>query len=343
MQFCGKCGAQLDEQTGLCPNCSQKEQIQPEAVTPVVQQFVAEKPAPKKAKKASVLTTVISVIGAICLALTLISALVVYTVQSVAKGNSGRDLLEGVDMVEVLSDAGIYTRKDAKKFANYINDEFDTDVTVEDIDDLMSRISLEELVDDKVTNFVADFDKGGAEIVLTRRDIVKFLEDNKKTIDRKLDVDMQDEDMERVADWIMESSKEDAEIVLLDAYQLKQENSGVYYGVKLLLSESLLWILIVFSLLAVCLLLFNNLKQGSGVVGGVYVVFGALSFVPAAVVLWLDVIWEMLAGSFAYGALIGNILVPGLVPGAALLCVGIALLVARKIIRNQRKGKVAAV
>ena len=353
MRFCGMCGARLDEQTGLCPNCNQETGMQqpeaevevPAVTEPVATEVVEETPVEEKTpkKKSKAMVTLVSVLGAICLVIAMFSALTIYVVQSTVRGESQREVLQDVDLVDMLTSTGIYTKNNAEKFANYVNKEFGTDVTHSDITDLLSRVSMEKVVADKLTKFARDFGEGETEITLTRSEIERLLNSNKKVIDRKLDMNMDEEDAAKIADWILESKEEDAELVIMDSRQLKNDSSNIYYGLKLILSQALLWVMVAVSVLVICLLMINSLNQGSAVVGVVSVVFGALWFVPAALTAWLSVIWEMLTGGLAIGTLVGNILAAGLIPGAGLLVLGVVLLVARKVIGNLRKRKVAAV
>lgn len=362
--FCGMCGAKVDPQTGLCPNCD-REALEAAVVTaPVAEQEVVaqtmedlvvepvtasaaqqKQPVKKvaKAKKTNGgLTTVISVLGAICLLITLLASLVIYDVRAVIAEDAAQDILDNIALSDFLSANKDLAGGDAQKFINHMDKEYGVKITEKDVNEFLDQPAIKNYVAGEIKLFLNDYLEGDAELVISRSEVSELLQKNRRLLNKTFDADLSEEDLEKLANWVMESEDGTATITVLTSQTIKDSYPGVYYVSTIGLSQVVMWVFVALSLLIVFLLMRNSLTQGMLVTGILFTVVGGLNFCVAVVVTSVYSLWEMLAGSSVAGILIGNVLSAGLIPGGCLLAVGILLLIGRGVIVKARRKKMAA-
>lgn len=334
--FCGMCGAQIDPQTGLCPNCDQKavETVFEELEMPVL----AEPEKPIKNEKANIgPSKLISVLGAICLFLTVFCALAVCCIRGALAEETAKKLLDNITLTDAMSVAGILPDADNRKFINFMEKEFDVKITEKEINKFVDDSTIKDFLAEELGAFFDGYFAGKAEIVITRAKVMGLLQDNRRLVNKTFDTNLSDSDLEKMTNWIMESEEETAQKTLLTSDTIKESYPGVYFVSTVALSYVTMWVFVALSLLAIFLMLRNSLTQGMLVSGVVLTTIGGLGFVAAAGAAWFPGLWAMLVGGSAVGVLIGNILTAVLLPGAVLLAVGVLSLVGRGMILKSRK------
>lgn len=337
--FCGMCGAQIDPQTGLCPNCDQKKTVETVFEEPVTEMPVlAEPEKPIKNKKAITgPSKLVSVLGAVCLFITVLCALTICIVRGVLTEEATRNLLNNITLTDAMSAAGLQSNADNQKLIRFMEKEFDVKITEKEINQFVDDSTIKDFIAEKLGAFFTGYFEGKSEIVITRADVVKLLNDNRRLINKEFDTNLSESDLDKLANWVIGSEEEAAAMTLLTSDAVKESYPGVYVVTTVALSYVTMWVLVAFSLAVIALLLWNSPTQSMLVSGIVFTALGGLSFAAAAIAAWFHGLWATVVGGSVVGILIGNVLTAGLIPGGILLVLGVLSLVGRGLILKSRK------
>ncbi len=363
--FCGNCGGSVDPQTGNCPNCGnggfqpvennyygenggyqqadntyygensgfqqadnayygENSGFQPMNTAPAVVQ--------KPAKKASVGTTIVTVLLAFVLVITSLVWTTIFQIRGTIDEDNIEDLLDQVQVSDLLNEIDLISSSERRDFYNYLDQTYGIQVSDRKIDDFIERTSIKEFLSEKISDCCDDvFEDEVLDVTFSRKDVRDLLIDNRDVIYDEFGVYLDDYQLIDIAGQIMVEERVVATIDLQE-----QLPDGLYDLVYVGLSYTTMLIFLVISLLVVFLMLKNDLSQGLCTAGTVFLVLGGLACLVALLASWLTPQWADLWGSELIGKLLGSILLEGVWINLIMAIIGAGMLSAKKIFVKKR-------
>ncbi|MBR6549197.1 MAG: hypothetical protein IKT68_06605 [Clostridia bacterium] len=358
--FCGNCGGSIDPQTGICPNCGnggfqqtanayygenggyqpvennyyeeigggqqadntyyvENNGFQPMNTAPAV----AQKPA----KKASVGTTIVTVLLALVLVITSLVWTTIFQIRGAMNEDNIEDSLNQVQVSDLLNEMDLISSRERREFYTYLDQNYGIQISDRKIDDFIERTTIKKFLSEKISDCCDDvFEDEVLDITFSRRDVRNLLMDNRDVIYDEFGVYLDDYQLNDIASQIMVEERVAATVDLRE-----QLPDGLYDLVYVVLSYTTMTIFLVISLLVVFLMLKNNLSQGLCTAGTVFLVLGGLACLVALFANWLTPQWADLWGGELMGKLLSSILLEGIWINLIMAIVGIGMLCAKKI------------
>ena len=341
LKFCMKCGGALDE-NGLCPACDTVVALEDTAVTNAVAVdaavAVAEDvaPAEKKApKKVTALSVIATVLLSICLFVTMLASTGILTIRNTISKNGIANLTESLDVTQLLKSTGTADNDAFGKLYDRLERDHGIELDDEKLGELIDESTVPDYVSNKVGEFSGDFFSGDAELVITKDEMVDLVWENRDLLENEIDKDFDDHkinkaDCRQIADWLFN----DDELVIISTDQLQDTAPVLYQTANIALS----WVAFGFFLLLSALVGFvmcrNSLSQAAIGGGVVFILLGTVGAFAAAVVAWIPGLWSSIAGNNLILSVVGSVLKVNAWIFAALLVLGILMLVARSVVKH---------
>lgn len=315
------------------------QEVTEEPQTPQVEE------KPKKAKKSGskAVTTIVTILLSICLFISFLSAVLIYDVRSSMKEENLLHLLSGieVDVEEILDTVDVNNEVKLDGFYNYMEDEHYADISNKKMNRFIENSAVKEYVAETLAEFFEDFYDGFGSLKFSNDMAYDLVQENKSTIEKSFNVDLDKDDMKDIAEWIY-SDKED--LVLINSTIIEEEAPAVYYGATIGFSYGALIVMLLLSALYIYLMFRNSWSQATCSIGIIFIIVGLPITLGAAMAAWIPSLWEVLVGDSLISMVIGSyVRVIGLVH-AIVLGIGVAMLVVRGIIRkimNKKQAKAA--
>ena len=358
--YCSICGAELDAATGLCPYCSdynhtaqqpyvqeqyaqqypQEQYAQQYPQGQYIQQPYVEDPQPPKeineGGESKALTVLVTVLLSISLFITSLFAITIYSFRNAVKEDKADILFNNIEISKTLKESDLIRDDALDEFYDYLSDRYYIDMSNSDLDDLLNRADIQSFASEKVSGFFEDFYSGeDAEISITKKEVIRLLEKNRRYIRTEYDVNLTDSELEKIADWIFKEK----ELVLMESENLKYDSPAFYYLLNVGFSYVLMGVFILLSLLIIFCMVRNSLSQAACGVGVILIVFGSFFSIIALLAGVLCPIWQAICNGSVVGIVLGNILASNALFSILLLLSGVAILVLRALILKWRLKK----
>ncbi len=324
---------------------------------PAEEAYVAEQisPAPVvyKKKGSGVGKVLITIMLSIILFVTTLLSVAIICVRHTTSENTILSMMEDIDYADLLN--GIYTEPnddpeadygdESWTFVDYLSDYFDQnfDTTISDkqVDSFVQESTIKEFMAETIAAYMSDIYNGTDDFEISKSEVRTLLRKNRSVINREFDVDISNESLDELADWLVD----DEVLEDISAAIIKEEVPAAYYALNIGLSYFTLVILLLMVALCLVGLCFNSLSQAGIGAGVVFTVIGGTYTVFTLIAVGLPVILKSVFGGSVIGILLGNVLVANLGIFAVLFLLGVAILVVRAIVRKvvvKRRARQAA-
>lgn len=323
--FCTVCGFEMDKETGICPNPNCSNGGTDAFVASVPQNTVESKP---KKNKPKALTTVITILLSVCLFITSLFAIVIYDVRNAVKDDNVESLLDNIQATTMLDSTKTTVDNDLERFYDYLSNDYGIEMADQQLNNFINRSTVKEFIADKVADFCDDFFEDDAELKITKREIVNFLQSNSSVIKDEFGVYLMDSEIQEIADWILNKD----ELVIISSATLKDSSSALYYILTIGFSYVTMAVFIILSALIIFFMIKNSLSQAACGIGIDYIIWGGLSGLVAMLAAWITPLWETICGDSFIGMIVGNFMAVNALMSVILLVLGVAMLVTRGLI-----------
>ena len=308
--------------------------VQPE---PIVEAPVI--PVKYAKKRSGAGKVILTIFLSLLLFITSLLSVAVICVRHTTSEGAVLSMLEDVDYTEMLN--SIYTETDfveheseALSFTDYLSDYFEENhgVTVSDkqIEAFIEDSTVMDFFAEKVSAYVSDLYNGTEEFKITMREVRALLHDNADILEEHFDVQISDESVEELADWLVDEEL----LEEISTSVVKDENSAVFYALNIGFSYLTLAILLGLVLLCLVGMGLNDLSKGAMGAGIVFVIIGGILTALTLVVAGLPVLLGSVIGESLISALILKVLFANLWIFASVLGLGVLILVVRYIVRR---------
>lgn len=325
--FCGKCGAGLDTETGLCPNCD-KEQL--DAVT--AQKVVESEP---KRRKSKALTTTITILLSTFLFFTLLFTIAIGGARNTVKEGNATKMLDNIQVTDLLDITPSATHDDLQRFYSYMDRKYGIEMTDRQFNDFINKSTVKEFMADKVSDFSEDFFEDDAELTITKRELVSLLKENSSVMEDEFEVSLTNSELREIADWIFSRD----ELVIIDTTMLKDRVPALYYISSIGFSYVTMAAFIILSVLIIFLMMKNSISQAVCAVGIEFVILGGVTGLGAMLAAWLTPLWKIICADSFMGMMFGNFMAVNVWISLILFVLGIAMLVIRGLVIKHRAKK----
>ena len=331
-KFCGKCGARLDVQTCLCPNCDrEKLMVNVEEVVPPYEMKIMEvgyDVATETAKKSKLkaVMTLITILLSICFFCTSLLAIGILGVRNAAKSKNIEKMLERISFTEIVENN--YDEDNLESFYAYINKSAGMEIGTYQINKFINNSTIKEFVADKLATFCADFFVEEGKLSINKYELIDFIKENANVLQNEFSIETFDFNIESIVDWILY----DREIVLFDSATIKDNNPAFYYALRVGLSYVSIGFWIALSLLILYFLIKNNLSQAACSVGSSFIIFGTVIGLLFVISIWLPEVWNNVFENYTLNVFVKSYMQGNQIMGAILIGSGISILVIRKIV-----------
>lgn len=330
--YCPVCGNVINAQNGLCsnPNCST---VKGKASTDSAPAENSES-KPKKSKSKSA-TTITTILLSICLFFTSLFSIIIIDVRNALDEDNVEGLLDNIKATDLLDSAGSASNNDLMRFYNSLKRKLGIEMTDDRLNNFIEKSTVKEFVAEKIADFFEDFYEDEGKLKITYREVSTLLKRNSKVINEEFGVHLYNSELEMIADWIFA----DKEILIIDSQTLKDETPVIYYGLHIGFSYITMTVFLLLSALIIFFMIKNSASQGSCGIGVNLIVLGAPLTLVAVLAAWLPNLWSNVCGGSFIGILAGNFFAVNGLIGFAVFAVGIAVLVARGLIKRRTINK----
>lgn len=349
--FCGKCGARIDQETGLCPQCESEkttciEGIVDEKCDDVTCQGVLEKelaveetnektpedvPPHHPKKRYSVITVILTVLLSVCLFFTLLCSVIIYDVRYSTKSDGIEKILENVNATDLMESVNFDFDEDAEKFYESLDKVYGIDISESQLDKFINKSTIKEFIAEELSYFCGDLLAGrNAELNISKRDVERLLQKNSTLIRDEFDVRLSNSDIEEITEWIFDS--EDSKFVIATSADIKNNSSTLYNTVTMLFSVGSLIVFLVLSAIFIALMIKNSLSQAVLGTGIDLIFLGGLLSLISMLSSWITPLWNLICGNSFFGIVLGNFITANVLLSIVLLVLGIALLIIRHFV-----------
>lgn len=352
--FCRKCGNPVSDQSSFCSKCGEMvvQRIKISEQEPV-QQMPAnagdrayEQMPGKKGSKPwpFALRCVISVLLSVVLLVTAVSSVAVLSIRRVSTEEGILEVLQPIELKDIPANVINPRASHGQTLADWLS------VLLEDYSDgnvYISASALNVMVEDstikaylaqQLAEFMDDLYAGRGDAVFTSREIDQLIRENKRLIEREMNVEFTDFFAKKLSDWLID----DDALELFSVDTIKDYEPGAVNAVKQGLSYETLGLL---ALLTVgCIVLLFVLNKRKAVmplicVSTVFMLIGMLFTIPAlAGGIMVQPVADLFVAPKLLPKIVKGVFAYNLPIALGLLAVGIVLLVlAVFLLRNQKK------
>jgi len=284
-------------------------------------------------KKATALNTVITVLLSICLFITSIFPIVIYDIRNAIKEENVERLLEKIETIDLIEESGFIDRDSLDDFYDDMHRKFGIEITDKSLNKFIEKSSIKEFIAGKVAEFCDEFyNKGDAEIKITKREAIDLLNDNSIIEEDDYESYLRDELIVGMVTWIFDGE----DIVIIDTDQIKENLTPVYYGVNFGLSYVTMAIFILLCLLIIFFMIKNSFSQAVCGIGTVFVILGGITGLVAMLAAWIPLLWETISGDSIIGTVVGEFMVINSTPSIILFVLGLVMLILRGLVKKIR-------
>ncbi len=314
--FCINCGSKTDETTGACECCSETKNAPEVSQT----QTSGLKVSGKKTFINILLSIILSFVVLICfIVLQIRSSLPAAVSKTVAKMDF-EAILDELSTSEEKKINNLY-----RHFARHYDATVDDDMLVEFLDE----VDLSEFVGEKVGSVMSDIIDGKTRIVLEADDIAQFLKENRDSVESELDLYLDSDGRQNVAEYILGDDK----LVLLSS-----KNSSLIPLAQTFLSYIFVAILAVLAGFCILFMIKNNLLLSLSGIGISFISVGSITAVISLILAWLPLNAYSLMVDIVF-AIISNLLINNILLSLVLILVGIIPLVIKKMLNRKAIAK----
>ncbi len=341
-KFCHKCGAPSGEpqkkspvfETGTPHNETAlgAENISPASDVSV--EFCAEKKSASAGKqsKPKALTVVLTVFLTLVLFIVSVAAVSVYSVRSTLNEHGMEAVFQQIDVVDVMKQLDSDTESNIDILCEEFNEEFNADITKEDIESFISKSTVKDFAADKISAFCEDVLKNekNAELTVSQKEIYDLLRENSELIDKEFDVKLDKETLKDISGWFFEET----ELKIINAEELKDESAGLIDAATVVFSYVTMIILIVVGVILIGLMMINSFPQALLGAGINFAVIGGVTGLAALLKIWLPLsVFETAVGEF-----IGSVFVINAPLSIVCLALGTVLITVAAFLRKRAKA-----
>ena len=286
-KFCTVCGSPKNE-SGVCPNCSKNtaEPVASEKPKKANAKKAEKAPKPPKApkvkkssgKKPGGVTVFLTVLLSIFLFVLVLASSVIFTVRYITLPQNIEKIVDTVDIEDTINE--LVTFKDSKgkkiNFAEYISayakNELDVKIKESKVDDLLKTPLITDFITEQIVKYVDALLTGG-NAAIERDDVEDFLKDNGELINKKLGIELEDEDLEAIAAKII-TDKIENQFKLSSIKKGMKDLSFVFIVAQIGLSYITLAALVLLSALIIFLMFLNKPSQAVLSMGIIFIIIG---------------------------------------------------------------------
>ncbi len=286
-KFCTVCGSPKNE-AGVCPNCSKNTAAPEASEKPKKAKAKKAEKAPKppkapKAKKSSGkkpvgVTVFLTVLLSIFLFILLLASSAVFTVRYITLPQNIEKIIDTVDIEDAINELVTFKDSKGKKidFAEYIaayaKNELDVKIKESKVDDLLKTPLVTSFISEQADKYIDALLSGG-NAAIERDDVEDFLKDNGELINKKLGIELEDEDFEAIAEKII-TDKTEKQLQLSNIKKEMKDLSFIFISAQIGFSYITLASLILLSALLIFLMFLNKPSQAVLSMGIIFIIIG---------------------------------------------------------------------
>lgn len=302
--------------------------VPPAKQTQAQQSVIKGNKKEKTKKKASAGTVIITVLLSVLLFVFTLVGVGLFSIRQFVKEDTIEQMVENVGLSDILGMIGKeYKDSFYDTLGEFLKEETGEEISPKNLEKLVNGATIKRFISGKLYDYVNDFLFDRDQFDLSDKDMRKLLKQNAKTIEKELDIEISDEALNAVADWIINEEK----IQNFRPAALKNIQPLAYYAINIGLSWITLILVAIMILLCIVTMLRNSPSQAVIGIGVVFIILGCLTSIAAVVALWVP----SLIGRYLGGDLIATVIQfffnSNILVFVAVLAVGILVLLARKI------------
>ena len=294
---------------------------------------VVEKPdiktkVKKKKKGTVVFEVILTVLLSLFLFVTTTLALANMTLRNSVTPNSINTMLDAVDVFDVIEMVYDGSKNDV---VESLNKYYDSNMKASDINRFFSKSSAKEDISELLSDYINDFINDEDEFEFTAEDMFNFLRKNKQEFSKLIGMDVSYDQLWKIAEDVV---NEDVRLMLESgtASSVKDNDYTVYTSINFVLSEALFTIMVIISLLFIGVMIKNNFSQAAVGTGVTFMIIGGIFSASALVSRFIPQLWELLPFETVILKIFGGFLYLNIGTFTSLFCLGLVLLIVRKII-----------
>lgn len=322
--FCGLCGSKIDEKTGLCLNCN-KDLIKNNVIENRTSNEQIKNPDIKKSSGSKALIVLLT----ICLFLTSFFAIIVFEVRNTLENNAD-GMLDNLSLSNMI-DATNSRSSSLDEFYDYMFERYEVSIDDEKLNEFIEASTIKEFLMDELEDFSEDLFDGNASLKVSKDTVRELIASNSVEYTEAFGDVLDSEKINAITNWICK----DDEVVILRASNLKKDIPALDLVLTVGCSYVTIGIFFGISILIFLFMIKLNISKAFLSVGFLSFIFGLIGCLIAVISSLVNPFWIILSGGGFVGQLIGNFVTANVLVNVALVVFGVALLAIRKFKLNR--------